>query len=192
MGRHRFTIRSVSCSTSACAHPQAPLRCYGLDLGIPLVLRLSAPSWEPTMGRRGGLSAADSARPPGAGQSPSVPSVPLISMAEVSPSPNNALGGGSEWTRPNEGGFLLTSLGPEGQTRKNTLVLKLRGIMRLYIARASFPMPWLQRCLTGSSRAWSAPTVDADGSFRFRPPNRQNFRPARRRGGGSTGLDRGL
>lgn len=56
------------------------------------------------MGRRGGLSDDDYARPPGAAQSPPVPSVPLLSMAEVScPSPNNALGGGSEWTRPNEG-----------------------------------------------------------------------------------------
>lgn len=71
------------------------------------------------MGCRGGLSADGSARPPGAAQSPFVPSVALVSMAEVScPSPNNALGGGSEWTRPNEGEFLLMSLGPEGQTRK--------------------------------------------------------------------------
>lgn len=145
------------------------------------------------MGRRGGLSAADSAWPPGAAQSPSVPSVPLISMAEVScPSPNNVLGGGSEWTRPKEGGFLLTSLGPEGQTRKNTQVLKLRGIMREYIARASFPMPWLRRRPAGLSRAWPAPAVGADGSFRFHPPNGQNFRPARRSGRGSGGLDRRL
>lgn len=56
------------------------------------------------MGLRRGLSADDTARPPGAAQGPFVSSVPFVSMAEVScPSPNNALAGGSEWTRPNGG-----------------------------------------------------------------------------------------
>lgn len=193
LGQHRLGILSASCSTPVCVHLQAPLRCYGLDLGIPLVLRWSAPSVGATMGCRGGLSADDSARPPGATQSPSVPSVPLVSMAEVScPSPNNALGGGSEWTRPNEGEFLLTGLGPEGQTRTknhNTTVTwhykRVSSSCELPDAVAVAASGWVERSLasTRHGRGWFLPVPP---SGRAKLPVRA---PLRRR---STGLDRRL
>lgn len=142
------------------------------------------------MGRRGGLSAADSAWPPGAAQSPSVPSVPLVSMAEVScPSPNNVLGGGSEWTRPKEGGVPLneprarrTNKKKHPSTKVTWHYERVYSSCELPDAVAAAASGWVEPSLasTRRGRGWFLPVPPSE---RAKLPARAPLRRRKRRPG---------